>query len=171
MKEENWEWVNISLLKTDGENPNVMAKADKEALRKNIEKYGWNMPIITDMDYMIADGEQKYYTAIDMKLAKVPILRKKLTDTDRRIIRQSMNKLRGTHNIDLDAAEFKKILEKVDMEDFTGLIGQSEQEILNALNHAEKDEGRNAAEQVEQLGHLSVTCPKCSFKFEKKDSA
>ncbi len=81
-----------------------------------------------------------------------------------------MNKLRGSHDIDLDAAEFKRILEKSDMEDLTGLIGQSEQEIMNILNSAEKDEGLPKSEgKVEQLGHLQVTCPFCKKTFEKRD--
>ena len=86
MEQTNWEWVDINLIKTDGNNPNVMNKASKEALKRNILKFGFNMPIITDMSYLIADGEQKLIVAIEMGLDKVPVLRKKLTDNQRRII-------------------------------------------------------------------------------------
>ncbi len=172
MKETNWEWVDINLLKTDGVNPNSMTKQERASLRSNLEKYGWNMPIITDMDYLIADGEQKWEVAKDdMKLKKVPILRKKLSDTDRRIIRQSMNKLRGAHDPDLDADELKKILANAEMEDLTNLITSSEQEILNIINAAEKDEkGLKGAEEVDKLGKLMIKCPKCQHRFQKKDN-
>ena len=140
MKEENWEWVDISLLKVDGLNPNHMNKNERISLKANLTKYGWNMPIITDIDYLIADGEQKWEVAKEMGLKKVPILKKELSDTDRRIIRQSMNKLRGTHDTEMDADEFKKILENTDIEDFTSLTSQSEQDIMNILNSVEKED-------------------------------
>lgn len=139
-EEKNWEWVDISLIKTDGQNPNYMSEKQKEALKRNIQKYGWNMPIIVDMDYLIADGEQKLTVAREMDLKKVPVLRKELTDTDRRIIRQSMNKISGVHSPELDADEFKRILEGTDMENFVNLTGQSEQYIMNLLSQEEKEE-------------------------------
>ncbi len=171
LKDMKIEWVDIDKIKTDSENPNRMNKTEKEALRKNLETFGWNMPIITDLNYLIADGEQKLTVAKEMGLKTVPILKKKLSDTERRIIRQSMNKLRGTHNPELDADEFKRILEKSDMEDLTSLTGQSEQEIMNILNSAEKDEKlpEDTSENVERLGHLLITCPKCQHKFKKED--
>ena len=76
MKQDNWEWVDINLIKTDGENPNVMNKTQKEALKANMIKYGWNMPILTDMAYLLADGEQKLIIAKEMGWNTVPILRK-----------------------------------------------------------------------------------------------
>lgn len=172
MKETNWEWVDINLLKIDGVNPNFMSKSERESLKNNLTKFGWNMPIITDLDYLIADGEQKWEVAKEMEYKRVPVLRKKLTDTERRLIRQSMNKLRGTHNPELDAEEFKKILTKTDMEEITTLIGVNEQEILNTINYAEKNnEAKETAEKVEKLGSLRVKCPKCGTEFEKTDSA
>jgi len=66
------EVVAIDKLKTDGDNPNVMTKKQKEALRKNIEKFGFIIPIITNKDYLIADGEQRYEIAKEMGLKEVP---------------------------------------------------------------------------------------------------
>ncbi len=41
---------------------------------------------------------------------------------------------------------------------------------MNILNAAEKDEELpSTVEKVEQLGHLRITCPKCSHVFEKED--
>lgn len=168
MKQDNWEWIDINLIKVDGNNPNVMDKEKKEALKRNIAKFGFNMPIITDMDYLIADGEQKLIVAKEMGLKAVPVLRKELTDIQRRIVRQSMNKIKGIHDNDLDAAEFKRILETNDMEELTNLIGSSEQEILNIIERSEKPP--NTAEDVNKLGNLLITCPKCKHQFKKGES-
>ena len=169
-KEENWEYVEIEKLKIDNNNPNQMSNTQLEALKKNIQKFGWNMPIITDMEYLIADGEQKLQAAKELQLKRVPILRKKLTNAQRLIVRQSMNKLRGKHDIDLDAAEFKRILEKTDMEEFTSLVGLGEQEVLNTLERTDREE-KEVAEEVDQLGSLTITCPKCHHVFKKKKEA
>ena len=166
IKQEQWEWIEIEKLKTDGNNPNVMTEKELEALKKNIAKFGFNMPIITDMKYLIADGEQKLTAAKEMGLKRVPVLRKEINDTERRIIRQSMNKLRGTHDLELDSKELKAILEDTDMEELVNLTSISEQEILNLINKSDQD-AKEVAEQVEKLGSLTVKCPKCGHKFER----
>jgi DNA repair exonuclease SbcCD ATPase subunit len=166
MEEVNWEWTDINLIKIDGDNPNRMSKQERDALRNNLTKYGWNMPIITDMNLLIADGEQKLAVAREIGLTRVPVLKKELSDTDRRIIRQSMNKLHGTHEEGLDIEEFKRILPEVGMEDLTGLIGVGEQEIMNLLNQIHKEE-KEGTDKVSQLYAQEVTCPKCGHKFQK----
>lgn len=166
---ENWEWVDPKLLKKDGENPNRVPKEKMEAIAANIEKYGWNMAIITDMDYIIADGEHKLDIALEKGWELVPVLRKRSIKTaaDRKIIRQSMNKLRGTHDEELDAKEIQIILGEKDMEELVNLTGQSEQEVMNLLNKLQQDEKEpQAAKEASRLVH---TCPKCGHKFKSED--
>lgn len=167
MVNEKWEWIETSLIKTDGENPNSMTKEQREALKNNIKRFGWNMPIITDMNLVVADGEQKLTVAKEMGLGTVPILRKELTVTERKIVRQSMNKLRGTHDIDKDALEFRKILEKEDMASLSSLIGTSDQQILITINKAELD--LHKVQSVSKTGSLVLTCPKCKHQFKKEE--
>ena len=167
IKQENWEWTDIDKLKTDGLNPNRMTNKQKEALKNNIEKFGFNMPIITDKDYLIADGEQKLMVAKEMNIKKVPVLRKDINNTERRIIRQSMNKLRGSHKPDLDREEYKAILEDIDSDHLSSLTSISDKEIKNALKEEEKE--LKIIQKVEQLGHLTIKCPKCGHKFQRKD--
>jgi len=166
LNKTNWEWVEPKTLKKDGANPNKMSKEQKEALKANITRFGWNMPIITDMKLVIADGEQKLDVALEMGLKEVPILKKKLTVTERKIIRQSMNKLKGSHDDLLDAEEFKKILQNSDMEELEKLTAISQQEILNLLEKSERDISIDSSE-VDQLYTQEVTCPKCGHKFKK----
>lgn len=169
-EKENWEWTDISKLKTDGNNPNHMTNQEKAALRKNMERYGWNMPIITDLNYIVADGEQKLTVAKDMGLTEVPVLKKELSDSDRRLLRQSMNKLRGSHDEDLDAEEFKRILQDMEMQEFAELSSISEQEILNAINKQDKDDKEiSKIDNVDKIGSIMITCPKCGHEFKKRD--
>ncbi len=51
------EQIDITLLKTDGQNPNSMSKERFNALKKNLLRYGFLVPIITNNAMMIADGE------------------------------------------------------------------------------------------------------------------
>lgn len=169
MKEINWKWIDIKKIKVDGRNPNVLSKERMEALKKNITEFGWHMPIIVNQAYLIADGEQKLMAARALGLKKVPVLRKKLSEAQRRTIRLSMNKIRGIHDVLMDADEYKFLLKEGGMEELTGLIGVSEQEILNSLDKAEKDKEGEGSEGVDRLGKLLITCPGCGHKFEKKD--
>ena len=41
-----------------------------------------------------------------------PVLRLPVTDVDRRMLRQILNKLKGKHNKELDAAEYVRIIEQ-----------------------------------------------------------
>jgi len=55
--------TDISVLKVDGDNPNRMTKEQHERLSSSIKKYGFIVPIITNKDYLIADGEQRFEVA------------------------------------------------------------------------------------------------------------
>ncbi len=41
----------------------------------------------------------------------LPVLRLPVTDVDRRLLRQILNKLKGKHNKELDAAEYMRIMQ------------------------------------------------------------
>lgn len=161
--------VDITKLKVDGENPNVMSKKKRTALGKIMKTFGFIVPVITNKDLVIADGEQRWTVAKDdLKMKQISVIRLDVKDVDRRMLRQVLNKLKGEHNIEADAKEFKKILAKYDMEEFSDLIATSEQEILNILNSvAEKPP--SDVDEVKQLYKQEVTCPKCGTKFQKGD--
>ena len=163
------ELVEVRKLKIDKDNPNVMGKDEYKALKEVIKKFGFIVPIITNNELLIADGFHRYKAAKELGIREVPVIRLNIEDIDRRILRQVLNKLRGTHNRDLDALEFKKILKDTDMEELVNLTGITEQNILNTIEANELGTTNDDTEKVSQLGKHVIECPKCHHKFELKD--
>jgi ParB-like chromosome segregation protein Spo0J len=128
------EIVSVDSLSVDGYNPNSMSEKEKEALKFSIEKYGFIIPIITNKDLLIADGEHRWTVAKEMGMKEVRIIRLPLKDVDRRILRQVLNKLRGTHDGILDALEMEKIVKSGAMGNLTKSLGISEQWVNDFLN-------------------------------------
>ena len=65
--------------------------------------------IITNKDGTLVDGEQRCEICKQHGEFFAPVLRLPVSDVDRRMLRQILNKLKGKHNKDLDAAEFAGI--------------------------------------------------------------
>ena len=91
----------------DKSNPNVMSDKDYDALKEVIKKFGFIVPIITNKDFLIADGFHRFKAARDLNIDPVPIISLDVDEIDRRLLRQILNKLHGTHKEDLDQEEFK----------------------------------------------------------------
>ena len=94
--------------KSDENNPNKMAIKQKEQVWRSLEKYGWTYPIITNKDGVFADGEQRAEVCKEHGEFFAPVLRLPVSDVDRRILRQILNKLKGKHSKDLDADEYTR---------------------------------------------------------------
>src|ERR1700690_1715031 len=116
------ETVKVSDIQTDGQNPNKMNKDQLERLKASIKKWGFIVPIITNKDLLIADGEQRYIAAKALGMAEVSIIRLPVEDVDRRLLRQVLNKLRGKHDPELDRAEYERIIEAGKEEELNYLV-------------------------------------------------
>ncbi len=116
----------LRLLQRDGQNPNKMTDKQKESTWSSLTKYGWIYPIITNKDGLLTDGEQRVDVCLDHGEFFGPVLRLPIEDVDRRILRQVLNKLKGTHDKLLDAEEFKRIKEANGKEDLKSLLGISD---------------------------------------------
>jgi DNA modification methylase len=122
VKIPNRELVSVAELKVDGLNPNVMTPKQHERLSTSIKKYGFIVPIITNKDLLIADGEQRLTVAQSLNMTQVPVIRLPVEDVDRRLLRQVLNKLRGEHDLTADALEFEKIITAGREEDLKHLL-------------------------------------------------
>ena len=102
----------IRLLESDQNNPNRMTVKQLEETWRSLQKYGWTYPIVTNKEGVFADGEQRAEVCKQHNEFYAPVLRLSVTDIDRRILRQILNKLKGKHNKELDAAEYMRIIEQ-----------------------------------------------------------
>ncbi len=88
----------IRLLTVDQNNPNRTTLKQQEQIWRSLQKYGWAYPIITNKDGVFVDGEQRSEICKQHSEFYAPVLRLSVTDVDRRMLRQILNKLKGKHN-------------------------------------------------------------------------
>ena len=132
------ETVAINELKTDGQNPNKMSKEQLERLKTSIKKWGFIVPIITNKDLLIADGEQRFTAAKALGMTEVSVIRLPVEDVDRRLLRQVLNKLKGEHQKELDQAEYQRIIEAGKEEDLKYMLMLSDEKLDGVLSQEEK---------------------------------
>jgi ParB-like chromosome segregation protein Spo0J len=131
------EVVATSALKVDGKNPNKMSREQHERLKTSIQKFGFIVPIITNKDLLIADGEQRWIVAKELAMPNVFVIRLQVEDVDRRLLRQVLNKLKGTHDRELDAEEFETIIELGREDDLKYLLNLSDDKLDGYLKEDE----------------------------------
>lgn len=103
-------------LQTDSCNPNRMSIRQHEQVWASLQKYGWTYPIIVNREGVYCDGEQRAEVCCHHGEYFVPVLRLPVSDVDRRMLRQILNKLKGKHNRELDGAEYIRIMEQGEKE-------------------------------------------------------
>ena len=131
------EVVATSELKVDGKNPNKMSREQHERLKTSIQKFGFIVPIITNKDLLIADGEQRWIVAKELAMPNVLVIRLPVEEVDRRLLRQVLNKLKGTHDRELDAEEFEAIIELGREDDLKYLLNLSDDKLDGYLKEEE----------------------------------
>jgi len=147
------ELIDIDVLQLDGENPNKMKKNQLHALRKAIQRWGFIVPIITNRDLLVADGEQRLTVARELGMKQVPVVRLDVEDVDRRLLRQVLNKLKGQHVPELDQEEFLRIIEAGGEEDLRRFLVANDKQI-NAALQREVDSGISP----ETMYEVAVEC-------------
>jgi len=142
----------------DKSNPNVMSKEQLSALKESMLKYGAIVPIIINQDNLIIDGHQRKQVAEELGLKQYPCVKINTTKLDAKLLKQILNKLKGTHDLTKDQEEYKFILEEdgsldllkkyVAMDD--EFIRNIQREIENPLKDKTDDELDDVPE-VEQI--------------------
>ncbi len=140
------ELIDIDSLQLDGENPNKMKKNQLNALRKAIQRWGFIVPIVTNRDLLVADGEQRLTVARELGMKQVPVIRLDVEDVDRRIIRQILNKLKGIHVKELDQAEYDRIIDEGREDDLKEFLILSDKDLEKALKDQESIDFENKYE-------------------------
>jgi hypothetical protein len=76
-----------------------------------VDSIGWTYPILANKDGILGDSEQWTKICKSHNEFFAPVLRLPVTDVDRGMLRQILNKLKGKHSKELDAAEYMRIME------------------------------------------------------------
>ena len=127
----------IRHLEVDQANPNVTTIRQKEQIWASLQKYGWTYPILTNKDGTLLDGEQRTEICKQHGEYFAPVLRLPVTDVDRRMLRQILNKLRGKHNRELDSAEYLRIIEQGEKEPLKALLASFGERLPDDLGEHE----------------------------------
>lgn len=127
------ELVDVGKLRVDQDNPNRMSARQFKALKKSIRRWGFIVPIITNKDYLVADGEHRLTAAKDIGMKQVSVVRLPVDDVDRRMIRQVMNKIRGEHDLFLDAEEYYRMVSEGSRDLIKELLNENDLRIDNLL--------------------------------------
>jgi len=112
----------MRLLTADQNNPNRTTIKQQEQIWKSLQKYGWAYPIITNKEGIYADGEQRAEVCKNHGEFFAPVLRLPVSEVDRRMLRQILNKLKGKHNKELDATEYMRIIEQGEKDSLKALL-------------------------------------------------
>jgi hypothetical protein len=127
------ELVDVDKLRVDSQNPNRQSKRQFRALKKSIKRYGFVVPIITNKDLLVADGEHRLKAAKALGMKQVSVVRLPVDEVDRRLIRQVMNKLRGEHDLFMDTEEYYLIVCGDQRDLLKALVGETYLRIDNLL--------------------------------------
>ena len=146
----------VRLLKSDGQNPNKMTDKMKDQLWHSLLEFGWTDPILTDMDGVFCDGEQRATVCRAHSEFFVPVLRLTMTDAERRYGRQGFNKLRGQHNKLLDEAEWKRIIDGGERDNLWRLLNAVGEKLPDELNNDSPKEG--GSNMIPESYELIIEC-------------
>jgi hypothetical protein len=124
-------------LSADQNNPNRTTLKQQEQIWRSLQKYGWAYPIITNKDGVFADGEQRAEVCVQHGEFFAPVLRLPVSDVDRRMLRQILNKLKGKHNRELDNEEYVRILQMGEKEDLKALLESVGERLPEELDERE----------------------------------
>jgi ParB-like chromosome segregation protein Spo0J len=131
------EKVKLGDLQFGSDNPNKLNKEGMERLKASIKKYGDIVPIVTNKDLLVADGQQRATAMKELGMVECSVLRLDVEDVDRRLLRQILNKLRGDHDRELDALEFQTIIDLGREDDLKYLLDLSDDKLDGYLKEEE----------------------------------
>lgn len=127
--------VPLSVIKFDESNPNELTKEQMESLKLVMSKYGYLSPVILNKDFTVIDGEHRVRVYQELGKKEIQAYVIDVDTIDLKILRQLMNKLRGEHDKQKDALEFKTIFESNRLDEFSKLIAQPKEDFQRILEN------------------------------------
>lgn len=167
--------VSIDLIKPYWKNPRSNEKTIKY-LKESIKKYGFNVPLVLDKNYVIITGHARYKALRELGYSKVPVIISNLSENEAKEYRLADNKIQEYTTWDEDM--LREELDLIGHE----VIGFSNEQI-KAITSREfsnedikkvEDKLSNKFEDIVKKSvetKISIICPYCGTEFEvdKKD--
>ena len=166
--------IPIDQLSEDPKNPNEMTPRQRKALRNSLEKYGFVQPLVVTDKLQVINGNQKLAVAKEMGIKKIPcyVMDENLTEEDRLILQQILNKVHGTHDKAKDQAIFDQLFKKKRGGDMALALGTNESTFLKNMERAKlkaestndhvKSSGMVKTGDLWLLGRHKVLCGDCT---------
>ena len=182
VEEINISKIAVKKITFDETNPNVLTKEQMKSLKLVMEKFGFLAPVILNKDLQVVDGEHRVRVYQELGKKTIPAYVIDVNTINKKMLRQLMNKLRGEHDKQKDAEEFKLIFEAGKLNEFSSLLATQTEDFQTILEK-KFDIGFEKAEEQEvpappekpkakvgdiyQLGKHRIICEDCSGDMSK----
>ena len=163
--------VDINDLKEDPANPNEMTLEQERGLEKSITKFGRLSHIVVDQDLNVLDGAHRIVVEKANGTERINVLQVQVRDEiDRKIIRETLNKLHGTYNKEKEAHELQSIMDNDRLKELSELLGQPNEDLIALIEQQQlKDSdliqqgGDDSNSNNNNDNNSSSQCPKCGY--------
>jgi hypothetical protein len=127
--------LDINEIKKDPTNPNVMTMEQTRGLEKSIINFGRLKHIVVDQDNVLIDGEHRLEVEKANGTQKVNVIQVEIKDEiDRKMMRETLNKLHGTYNKQKESSELLAIFEDQRLDELAELLAQPKQELEDLIS-------------------------------------
>ena len=156
--------INIDDIKPYKRNPRKN-NLSVEPLKRSIQKYGFNVPLVIDNNGEIITGHTRYIAAKELGLKSVPCVRKE--DLNKKEIKE----YRIADNKVAELSEWDDTLLKLELDDLVDLgsdlknIGFESKELDDLLNFDPYEIDNEESEPVKATKKKLIECPECGHKF------
>lgn len=174
--------IPLSIIKFDETNPNELSKDQMNGLKLTMEKFGYLAPVILNENFEVIDGEHRIRIYQELGEKEIQAYVINVNEIDKKILRQLMNKLRGEHDKQKDALEFKSIYEAGKLDEFSKLLAKDQEEFEQILSKKfdiefEREEEQEIPEppkttkvklgDIYQLGNHRIMCGDSTKDMDK----
>lgn len=184
LKKHQLETVKLKDLKFDPQNPNEMSSEQVESLEYSLDKFGYVAPIVIDSDNLVANGEHRARALLNKGVDEIEVIRYDFkNDEERRLFRQTMNKLHGEHSLKRDISEMEHLM-GYNPDELQSLLGfdesgldilrqqlvEQDTQVLDSIEQQQQQQQQEAEQpekrDVEFKASLKHQCPSCGFLFK-----
>ena len=162
--------LDINEIKKDPSNPNVMSLEQERGLEKSIIKFGRLKHIVIDQNNVLIDGEHRLEVEKANGTQMIQVIKVNVKDEiDRKIMRETLNKLHGTYNKEKEANELQTIMNSDRLDELTELLGQEKGDLIALIEQQQlKDSDFATIEEEDKdfnSNSNSSQCPKCGYRM------